>query len=194
MSPVLVQNDVGYSGLRHAKASGSLEVWPSSPEKSPDFLYSRGVQFCHWMQFTLNSIGNCLSLFLSILFEFIFAIIIVCSKPKMIWIHASRVIALMKHLQSFWNWAIFNFVRYAMSVFNFSIHAKTSVSAPEFGSNPNPTFSYMRNMLWNWAVFVYLLPKLLLQRLESLMVVTSHFIYYHKTNEYDVNSENGGLF
>lgn len=85
-----------------------------------------------------------------------------CTKEKVIWIHARPIITLVAHTHRAFDRAVMNCPRNlvrAVPLVSCAFPVYLAISIGILSSRPHPTFSKMRNMLLNWAVFIHLAPK-----------------------------------
>lgn len=111
--------------------------------KRENFLYLCLGELCFVVFFALDA-----PFVRSISTSLVFAVLHVfqvCSKPKMIRIHARRVIptrAVMANVETVWDWAIMNYPRSAMcvcAVLRFIIYQHFSIATLVYISRPKPT-------------------------------------------------------
>lgn len=119
-------------------------------------------KFCHFLL---------LSSHLPSLFHHIVNIISLSPEKEVARVYTNRIVAFVEHKKSGIYFSAMDFVRKSMRPFFLSVYSSHS-SVPAIFSirYPIPALSKLRSMLRNRPVFIYLLPKSLLGRFESLIV------------------------
>lgn len=78
---------------------------------------------------------------------------------KVLRIHATSIVALVKHTKTIWNWAVMKLVGKAMRRTRLAVYMKVTVAVLPFRSHPHPAISKVRNMIGDWTVFAYFGPE-----------------------------------
>lgn len=71
-------------------------------------------------------------------------IVIVCTKKKMVGIHAPSIIAMMAHLKPIWNITIYKRPRIAVGENSFTINAYPTITSIPIIPSPNPATAFVR--------------------------------------------------
>lgn len=107
MLPQLAVNNRIGSGLVYAHPFCDLGRWYTRIGKPTDFLDFLGSHFCRWMVLSSRASTVIVSAFLG----FVEHVLMICAQPKVIGIHAWRVIAFVANQNFVRNGAIVQFVR-----------------------------------------------------------------------------------
>lgn len=99
---------------------------------------------CEFCKRKLNASGFICPAFL----DHVLRVVFESAKKQVVRIHAKRVVALVKHIHSFWNFTILKHPIKAVSADGFSLKPKATISALSLASLPFQTTSF-RGFIWS---------------------------------------------